>query len=170
MKSHIKIDDGTFHRVEEVKYLEKNLTNQNSIQKEIIRRLMSGNSCYYSVQNLFSSRFPSTNIKIKKYRTIITPVFCGFETWSLILRGEHWLRVLQDRVLRRKFGPKRDEIKREWRKLHNEEHNDRESSPYTVRVIKSRRTRWAKQVARMGERRYPYRLLVGKPEGKNTQA
>ena len=74
-------------------------------------------------------------------------------------------------MLRRVFGPKRDEVTGEWRrKLHNEEHNDLYCSPYIVRVIKSRRTRWAKQVARMEERRRAYRLLVGKPEGKKTQA
>jgi len=69
-------------------------------------------------------------------------------------------------VLRRIFGPKRDEVAREWRKLHNEELSDLYSSPNIVRVIKSRRMRWAGHVARMGERRGVYRVLVGKPEGK----
>jgi hypothetical protein len=104
------------------------------------------------------------------YRTIITHVFfCGFEKWSLTQRGGHWLRVFENRVLRRIFGPKRDEIRGEWRKLHNEEHNALYSSLYTVRVIKSSRARWAGQVVRMWERRRAYRLLVGKPEGKKTQ-
>jgi hypothetical protein len=78
--------------------------------------------------------------------------------------------VFENRVLRRKFGPKRNEITGEWRKLHNEEHNNLYSSPYIVRVIKSRRTRLVGEVARMRERRRAYRLLVGKPEGKKTQA
>ena len=69
-------------------------------------------------------------------------------------------------VLRRIFGPKRDEIRGEWRKLHKEELNDLYSSPNIVRVIKSRRMRWAGHVARMGEGRDVYRVLVGKPEGK----
>ena len=69
-------------------------------------------------------------------------------------------------MLRRIFGPKRDEVTREWRKLHNEELNDLYCSPNVVRVIKSRRMRWAGNVARMGERRGIYRVLVGKPEGK----
>jgi hypothetical protein len=72
--------------------------------------------------------------------------------------------VLQNRVLRI-FGPKRDEMTGEWRKLHNEELRDLYSSPSIIRIIKSRRTRWAGQVARMGEKRSMYRLLVGKPEG-----
>ena len=78
--------------------------------------------------------------------------------------------MFENRVLRRILGPKRDEIRGEWRKLHNEEHNDLYSSPYIFRVIKSRRTRWAGQVACIGERKRAYRLLVGKPEGKKTQA
>jgi len=69
-------------------------------------------------------------------------------------------------VLRGIFGPKRDEVTGEWRKLHNEELNDLYCSPNIVRVIKSRRMRWAGHVARMGERRGVYRVLVGKPEGK----
>jgi hypothetical protein len=69
-------------------------------------------------------------------------------------------------VLRRIFGPKRDEVTGEWRKLHNEELRDLYSSPSIIRIIKSRRMRWAGHIARMGEKRNTYRLLVGKPEGK----
>jgi len=93
-------------------------------------------------------------------------VLYGFETWSLTLREERWLRVFENRVLRRVFGAERDEVTKEWRKLHNEELNDLYCSPNTVRVIKSRRMRWAGHVARMGERRGVYRVLVGKLEGK----
>ena len=86
-----------------------------------------------------SSRLLSRNLKIKIYRTIILPVVLyGCETWSLRLREEHRLRVFENRVLRRIFGPRRDEVTGEWRKLHNEL-NDLYSSPNTVRVIKSRR-------------------------------
>jgi hypothetical protein len=74
--------------------------------------------------------------------------------------------VIENRVLRRLFGPKRDEVTREWRKLHNEELRDLYSSPSIIRIIKSRRMRWAGQVAQMVEKRNAYRLLVGKPEGK----
>ena len=84
----------------------------------------------------------------------------------MILREERGLRVFENRVLRRMFGPKRDEVTREWRKLHNEELNDLYSSPNTFRVIKLRRMRFAGHVARMGERRGVYRILVGKPDGK----
>ena len=82
----------------------------------------------------------------------------GCETWSLALREERKLRVFKNMVLRRIFGPRRDEVTGEWRRLHNEE--------LIVRVIKSRRMRWAGHVARMGDERAVYRVLVGKPEGR----
>jgi hypothetical protein len=93
-------------------------------------------------------------------------VLYGCKTWSLILREEHRLRVFENRVLRGIFGPKRDEVTGEWKKLHNEELHDLYSSPSIVRIIKSRRMRWAGRVARMEEKRNAYRLLVGNPEGK----
>jgi len=96
----------------------------------------------------------SKNLKIKIYRTIILPVVLyGCETWSLRLREERKLRVFENMVLRRIFGPRRCEVMGEWRRLHNEELNDLYVSPNTVRVIKSRRMRWAGHVARMGEER-----------------
>ena len=95
--------------------------NQNSIQEEIKSRGKSGNACYHSVQILSSSSLLSKNIKIKVYRTIILPVVLyGCETWSLTLREERRLRVFENRVLRRIFGPKREEVTGECRKLHNE--------------------------------------------------
>jgi len=114
-----------------------------------------------------SSSLLSKNIKIKVYRTIIlTVVFYGCETWSLTLREERRLRVFENRVLRGIFGPKRDEVTGEWRKLRNEELNDLCCLENIVQVIKSRRMRWAGHVARMGEWRDVYGVLVGKPEGK----
>jgi hypothetical protein len=85
---------------------------------------------------------------------------------SLTLREEHRLRVFENRVLRRIFGPKRDEVTGKWRKLHNEQLHNLYSSPNIIRMIKSRRMRWAGHVARMGEKRNSYRILVGKPEGR----
>jgi hypothetical protein len=132
----------SFERVEEFKYLGTNLTNQNSIQEEVKSRLQSGNACYYSVQNLLSSRLLSKNFKIRIYRSIILPVVLyGCETWSLILKEECRLRVFENRVLRSIFGPKRDEVTGEWRKLHNEELNGLYSLPNIVWVTKSRRLR-----------------------------
>jgi hypothetical protein len=83
---------------------------------------------------------------------ILHVVLYGCETWSLTLREEHRLRVFGKRVLRRIFGQKRDEVTGEWRKLHNGEHRDLYSSPSIIRIIKSRRMRWAGHVARMGRR------------------
>ena len=106
------------------------------------------------MQNLLSSRLLSKNLKIKIYRTVILPVVLyGCETWSLTLREERKLRVFENRVLRRIFGPRKEEITGEWRRLHNEELNVLYSSSNIVRVIKSRRMRWAGHVARMGEKR-----------------
>jgi hypothetical protein len=114
-----------------------------------------------------SSRLLSKNLKIITYKTIILPVVLyGCETWSLALREENRLRVFENRVLRRIFGLKRDEVTGEWRKLHNEELRDLYSSPSIIRIIKSLRMRWAGHVARVGEKTNVYRLLVGKPEGK----
>jgi hypothetical protein len=74
--------------------------------------------------------------------------------------------VFENRLLRKKFGPKRDEVTGEWRKLHNEELRDLYSSPSIIRIIKSKRLRWVCHVERMGKKRNAYRLLMGKPEGK----
>jgi hypothetical protein len=106
-------------------------------------------------------------VKVRIHRTIILPVFLyGCETWSLTVREEHKLRVFENRVLRRIFVPKRDRVTGGWRELHNEELHNLYSSPSIIRIIKSRRLRLARHVARMGEKRNVYRLLVGKPEGK----
>jgi len=121
----VRMDNSTFERVEEFKYLGTTLTNQNAIQEEIKSRLRSGKACYYSVQNLLSSRLLSKNLKTKIFRTIILPVVSyGCETWSLTLREERRLRVFNNRVLRRIFGPRRDEVTGDWRRLHNKELND----------------------------------------------
>jgi len=116
--------------------------------------LRPGNVCYHLVQNLSSSRLLSKNLKIKIYRTTILPVVLyGCETWSLTLRVERKLRVFENMVLRRIFGPRRDELTGQWRKLHNKKLNDLYSSPSIVRVIKSRIMRWAGHMACMGEER-----------------
>ena len=148
----VKIDNSSIERVEEFR---TTLTDQNLIQEEIKSRLKLGNACYYSVHNLLPSRLLSKNLKIKIYKTIILPVVLyGCETWSLTLREACRLRLFENSVLRRIFGPKRDEVTGEWRK------------PNIVRVIKSRRIGWAGHVACLGKRRGVYRVLVGKREEK----
>jgi len=135
-------DNSTFKRAEEFKYLGTTSTNQNSIAEEIKSRLKSGNACYHSEQNCLSSRLLSKSLKITIYRTVILPVILyGCETWSLTLREERKLKVFENRVLRRIFGSRRDEVTGERRRLHNGELNDLYSSPNIVRVIKSRRMR-----------------------------
>jgi hypothetical protein len=125
--------------------------NDNDIHDEIKTRLNSGNACYYSVQNLLSSRLISINLKIKIYKTVsLLVVLCDCETRSLTLGEEHSLRVFENRVLRRIFGPKSEE-NGSWRKLHNDELHSLYSSPNIGRVIKSRMIRWAGHVARVGK-------------------
>ncbi|KAJ4446146.1 hypothetical protein ANN_12839 [Periplaneta americana] len=105
----------------------------------------------------------SKNLKVRIYKTVILPVVLyGCETWTL--REEQRLRVFENKVLRKIFGAKRDEVTKEWRKLHNAELHALYSTPDIIRNIKSRRLRWAGHVARMGESRNAYRVLVGKPE------
>jgi hypothetical protein len=103
----MKIDNSSFERVEQFKYVETTLTDGNSIQEEIKSRLKSGNACYHSVQNLLSSRSLSKNIKIKIYRTTILPVaLYECESWSLILRNELRLRLFENKMLMKYLGPR----------------------------------------------------------------
>jgi hypothetical protein len=129
-KQGIKIANRSFEGVARFKYIGTTLTDQNCMQEEIKSRLNSGNTCYHLVQRLLSSHLLSRNVKVKIYKTIILPVVLyGCETWYLTLREEHGLRVFENRVLRGIFGPKRDEVTGEWRKLHNEELHNLYSSP-----------------------------------------
>ncbi|KAJ4448776.1 hypothetical protein ANN_00167 [Periplaneta americana] len=164
---NIKIGDLSFEEVEKFKYLGATVTNINDTREEIKRRINMGNACYYSVEKLLSSSLLSKNLKVRIYKTVLLPVVLyGCETWTLTLREEHRLRVFKNKVLRKIFGAKRDEVTGEWRKLHNIELHALYSSPDIIRNIKSRRLRWAGHVARMGESRNAYRVLVGRPEGK----
>ncbi|KAJ4439792.1 hypothetical protein ANN_07920 [Periplaneta americana] len=164
---NIKIGDLSFEQVEKFKYLGATVTNINDIREEIKRRINMGNECYYSVEKLLSSSLLSKNLKVTICKTVILPVLLyGCETWTLTLREEHRLRVFENKVLRKIFGAKRDEVTGEWRKLHNTELHALYSSPDIIRNIKSRRLRWAGHVARMGESTNAYRVLVGRPEGK----
>ena len=133
-RHNIKIDNSSFERMEQLKYMATTLTDQNSILEEMKSRLKPGNACYRSVQNILFSSLLSKNLKIMIHRTIILPVVYGYETWSLTLKEESRLNVFESRVLRRIFGPKRDEITSEWRKLPNEELNDLYSSPNIFRA------------------------------------
>jgi len=122
---------------------------KKSLTQQPIQNIL--NPKIYTVQYCFKIYFIFVLVSTI-YRTIILPVVLyGCEAWSLTLREERKLRVFQNMVLRRIFGPRREEVTGEWRKLHNEELNDLYCSPNIVRVIKWRRMRWAGHVARMGE-------------------
>jgi hypothetical protein len=132
------------------------------------------------IKNTYAYIFDNRNIKIdsksfervEEFKCLGTVVLHGFlygcETWSLTLREEQRLRVFKNKVLRRIFGPKRDEATGEWRRLHNEELNGLYPSPNIIWVIKSRRMRWAGHVARMGEKRGAYGILVGRSEERRS--
>ncbi|KAJ4436577.1 hypothetical protein ANN_16610 [Periplaneta americana] len=164
---NIKIGDLSFEEVEKFKYLGATVTNINDTREEIKRRINMGNACYYSVEKFLLSSLLSKNLKVRIYKTVILPVVLyGCETWTLTLREEHRLKVFENKVLRKIFGAKRDEVTGEWRKLHNTELHALYSSRDIIRNLNSRRLRWAGHVARMGESRNAYRVLVGRPEGK----
>jgi hypothetical protein len=114
-KHNIKITNKSFEDVAKLKYLGKKLTEENCMNEEIKYRLNSGNACYRSVHLLYR------NVKVKIYKTTtLSVILYGCKTWSLTLREDHRLRVFENRVLRI-FGPKRNEVTGDWRKLHNEE-------------------------------------------------
>jgi hypothetical protein len=126
-----RLDNSTFDKVEEFKYLGKNLTNQNFIAEEIKSRLSQETLAIIRCGIFCLHRLLSKHLKIKVYRTIILPIILyGCETWSLTLREERKLRLFENMVLRRIFGPWREEVKGEWRRLHNEELNDLYTTEY----------------------------------------
>jgi hypothetical protein len=135
----ILIANRCFEDVTKFTSLETTLTDHNYVHEDIKSGLHLRNGCYRSVQSLLSSRLLSRNVKVKIYKTIIFPVVLyGCETWSLILGEELSLRLFENRVLKRLFGPKMDEVTLEWIKLHNEELHILYSSPNIIRQIKSR--------------------------------
>jgi hypothetical protein len=146
--------------------LRTTVTNENCIHEEMKSRLNSGTACYHSVQSFLSSFPLYKNLEIKVYKIIILPVVLhGCETWSVILREEYSLKVSENRVLRRIFGPKWEEVAGSWRRLHNEELHNLYTPPHIIRVIKSRTMKWEEDLTRMGRMRNAYSILVGKPAG-----
>ena len=151
-RSHnMKVDNGSFERVEEFKYFGTILTNQNLFWKKLRADKSQGMLAVFRCKIFLSSSLLSKNFNIKIRTTIILPVVLyGCETWSRTLREERMLRVFEKGVMRRIFGPRRHEVTGQWRKLYNVDLNDLFTSSHAVRVIKSRRMIWAGHVARRG--------------------
>jgi hypothetical protein len=142
---------------ETVTKFKRQLTNPNCIQEEPESAMNSGNARYIHITIFW--------VTVSSLKTVI---LCGCKTWSLTIRGEHSLRLFENRVLRRIFRSKREEMAGGWRRLHNEELRNLCHSPNVIREIKSRSIRWAGHVACMGKLKNAYRILAGKPEGKGT--
>ena len=160
----MKISNKSFEVVEQSKYLGKLLTNQISMQEEIQSTLKPVYACYHSPQILLSwvLHFVIQKHKDGIHGTVILPVgLYGCENWSVKLREEQRLRVFENRVLRKVLGSRKDEVTEEWRRLHNEELYDLYCSPNIIRVVKCRRMRWAKHVARMEDSKDVYSVFVG---------
>jgi hypothetical protein len=135
--------------------------------EEQIPSLLRSKGNNIQLPTVFHFSLPSKHINIKIFRIIILPVLlCGCKTWSLTLREEHRLRVSENSVPSKIFGRERREVTGEWMSLQKEELYDLYSTPNIIRVIKSRKVRWAGHVASAGDRIGAYRILVGRPEGK----
>ena len=157
-------NEGNFEEVAEFKYLG---TNRNEVHKEIKHTLNSGNACYYALQGLLLSHLLSKNIKLKICKKVFLPVILyGCETWTLTLREEKRLQIFENKVLRKIFGTRRDDQTGECIRLHNGELHDLYGKPNIIRIVESRRLRWAGHLTRMGNERGARKLLVGKPEGE----
>ena len=164
LNQNIVIENLSFKNVEKLKYLGVIVTNKNDIREEIKRRINMYNTFYYSLEKILSTHVLSRKLEVNTYKTIILPVaLYGCGTWSLTLKEEHRLSVFENKVLRKIFWAKTDEITGEWRNLHYFELN---FSPNIIRNLKSRQLRWAGLVIRMELSRNAYRVLVGKPESK----
>jgi hypothetical protein len=158
----LTVDTEPISSVHKYSSYEKGLNNNSNNNNN-----NNNNTCYHLVQSFLSSHLLSRNGKVKIYKTAILPVVLyGCETWSVTLQEEHRLKVFENRVLRRIFVTKRDEVTGEWRKFHSEKLHILYSSPNIITQIKSRRMRWEGHVACMGEERKVYRVLVRKPQGK----
>jgi hypothetical protein len=136
--------------------------------EEIKNRLNSGNTCCCSVQSLLPSHLLSRNVKVKIYKTIIMPVvFYGWEMWCVTLREEHRLRVFENRVLRGIFGPERDQVTGEWRKLYSGElHKCTHHQISLRRLNQGEEVGWACGMHGRGEKIvHNFKGVDGKPEG-----
>jgi len=130
-----RIRDVVIDKGNKFKYLGAYVTNKNEVTEEMKSRLVSGNAFFYSVKKLLTSRLISRKLKLKIYKTVILSIILyGCESWSTTLADEHTLRVFENKVLRKIYGPKREEMTGEWRRLHNEVLHGLYDSPEVVKT------------------------------------
>ena len=158
---------GEVEKVNEFKYLGSVLTSRNDVKKEIVSRIAAGNRCFYSLLDIMKKRSVSRNTKLRIYNSIIRPITTyGCETWILTRELQRKLEVFENSVLRRITGPVYDVEESTWRRRHNEEVRELTKQVKITDFISSQRLRWLGHVARMGEQRWPRRVMEGMMEGR----
>ena len=164
---NFSIEDYNFERARQFKYLGTNISENNEITEEINNRIQAGNRCLFALQGLMKSRELSRKTKIHIYNTIIKPiVIYGCETWTLTAANEERLKIFERRVLRRIFGPTREETTGQYRIKTNQELKELYASGNIINKVKAKRLQWAGHVRRMLDERIGKLVWGTAPQGK----
>ena len=166
-EGHVLMAGDRLEMVSQFKYLGSTVHSKNIIEREVTLRIGAGSRCSWALDKIIKSRGISRRTKVQVYTAIIRPiVLYGSETWQLTKELERRLEVFERTILRRIFGPVRDEVTGEWRWRHNQELMDLARIPVITSIQRSYRLRWAGHVARMGDERTPKRVMMGQLQGR----